>query len=64
MPVAVEAMPPKPNTAATSAITRNISAQYNIVDSLRDSKVNVGIIEGFRMAVSNPRRRAALPPST
>jgi hypothetical protein len=35
MPVAVEAIPPKPNTAATSAITRNISAQYNIANSLR-----------------------------
>ena len=30
IPAAVEAIPPKPNTAATRAITRNISAQYNI----------------------------------
>ena len=30
MPVAVEAIPPKPKMAATSATTRNINAQYSM----------------------------------
>src|ERR1700744_4263104 len=33
IPAAVEAMPPKPNTAATSATKRNIRAQYSIAYS-------------------------------
>src|SRR3954465_12501904 len=33
MPVAVEAIPPKPKIAATSATTRNINAQYNMAVS-------------------------------
>jgi len=37
MPVAVEAMPPKPKMAATSATTRHINAQCNMAVSAEGS---------------------------
>jgi len=48
-PAALAAMPPKPNTAASSAITKNIAAQYNIVKLLQsrvlgDFVVTAGLV--------------------
>src|SRR5689334_18371169 len=39
IPAAVEAMPPNPNTAATSATIRNINDQYSIACSLHGGRL-------------------------
>ena len=62
MPVAVEAIPPKPNTAAISAITRNISAQYNIAESSEFDSQRACGEEGCRVRPATPAAQAAFCP--
>jgi len=64
MPVAVEQFPPKPNTAATSEITRNISPNTTFPNSSSFAGQRPWWQPRSDKRPGNPRRNAAFPPKS